>query len=123
GFVGRCVASIGRGRRESATFEQRVVERTRELQDLNDELEAFSYSVSHDLRAPLRHIDGFGELLSQRLGPGDAMVTHYLDRIVDQTHQAEALIDNLLAFSRMGRVALGGGGVHVKSRGGGGGGG
>src|SRR4029450_4400001 len=106
GFVGRCVASIGRGRRESATFEQRVVERTRELQDLNDELEAFSYSVSHDLRAPLRHIDGFGELLSQRLGPGDAMVTHYLDRLVDQTHQEEALIDNGLGRSRMGRVPL-----------------
>lgn len=105
-FVRRCFASIGRGQRRAITLEQRVVERTQELQDLNDELEAFSYSVSHDLRAPLRHIDGFGELLIQRLGTGDALVTHYLDRIVDQTHRAEALIDNLLAFSRMGRAPL-----------------
>lgn len=105
-FVRRCFASIGRGQRPAITLEQRVVERTQELQDLNDELEAFSYSVSHDLRAPLRHIDGFGELLIQRLGTGDALVTHYLDRIVDQTHRAEALIDNLLAFSRMGRAPL-----------------
>jgi light-regulated signal transduction histidine kinase (bacteriophytochrome) len=87
-------------------LEERVSERTRQLQDLNDELEAFSYSVSHDLRAPLRHIDGFGELLIQRLGTGDALVTHYLDRIVDQAHKAEALIDHLLAFSRMGRSPL-----------------
>jgi len=92
--------------RVGLTLEERVVERTQELQDLNDELEAFSYSVSHDLRAPLRHIDAFGELLIQRLGTGDALVTHYLDRIVDQTHKAEALIDDLLAFSRMGRAPL-----------------
>ena len=108
GFAGGLPARFGvfvRGR-VPLTLEQRVVVRTQELQDLNDELEAFSYSVSHDLRAPLRHIDGFGELLTQRLGTGDALVTHYLDRIVDQTHQAEALIDNLLAFSRMGRVPL-----------------
>ena len=105
-FVRRRLASIGRSRRAALAVEQRVVERTQELQDLNEELEAFSYSVSHDLRAPLRHIDAFGELLVQRLGTGDALVTHYLDRIVDQTHQAEALIDDLLAFSRMGRGAL-----------------
>jgi light-regulated signal transduction histidine kinase (bacteriophytochrome) len=105
GFVRRCVASLAPGR-ASANLERRVVERTQELQELNDELEAFSYSVSHDLRAPLRHIDAFGELLIQRLGVGDEMVAHYLDRIVDQTHQAEALIDNLLAFSRMGRAPL-----------------
>jgi light-regulated signal transduction histidine kinase (bacteriophytochrome) len=105
-FVRNRVASIGRGRDDAVTLERRVAERTRELQDLNAELEAFSYSVSHDLRAPLRHIDGFGELLIQRLGTGDSMVTHYLDRIVKEAHQAEALIDNLLAFSRIGRVPL-----------------
>jgi len=116
-FVRGRVASIGRGRtalpknlahaeRAAITLEQQVTERTRDLQDLNDELEAFTFSVSHDLRAPLRHIDGFGELLIQRLGTGDALVTHYLERIVDQTHQAEALIDNLLAFSRMGRAPI-----------------
>lgn len=117
-IVRRCLAAIGFGRwaiedarlreaRTSRTLERRVVERTRELQDLNAELEAFSYSVSHDLRAPLRQIDAFGELLVQRLGTGDPLVTHYLDRIADQTHKAEALIDALLAFSRMGRVPVG----------------
>lgn len=102
----RRVGSLGRGRNGALTLEQRVVERTEELQDLNEELEAFSYSVSHDLRAPLRHIDGFGKLLTDHLGTGDALVTHYLDRITDQTHQAEALIDKLIAFSRMGRAPL-----------------
>jgi chemotaxis family two-component system sensor kinase Cph1 len=108
GFAGGLRSRLGAYLRRHVplTLEQHVALRTQELQDLNDELEAFSYSVSHDLRAPLRHIDGFGELLTQRLGTGDALVTHYLDRIVDQTHQAEALIDNLLAFSRMGRVPL-----------------
>jgi chemotaxis family two-component system sensor kinase Cph1 len=108
GFPSSWISRVGTflRRRAPLSLEQRVVERTQELQDLNDELEAFSYSVSHDLRAPLRHIDGFGELLIQRLGTGDALVTHYLDRIVDQARQAEALIENLLAFSRMGRVPL-----------------
>ena len=127
GFMRRRVTSLGRERRAALPesqaqaeraairLEERVAERTRELQDLNEELEAFSYSVSHDLRAPLRHIDGFGELLIQRLGTGDALVTHYLERIVDQTRKAEALIDHLLAFSRMGRSPLARRDVDVKA--------
>ena len=105
--VRRRLAERLRGRKAAAlTLEQRVVERTEELQDLNEELEAFSYSVSHDLRAPLRHIDGFAKLLTRHLGTGDPLVTHYLDRITDQTRQAETLIEKLLAFSRMGRTPL-----------------
>lgn len=88
------------------TLELRVLHRTQQLQDLNEELEAFSYSVSHDLRAPLRQIEGFGELLAQRLGREDALITHHIDRIVQQARRAGSLIDALLAFSRMGRTPL-----------------
>ncbi len=90
----------------TATLEQRVDERTRQWQQANQELEAFTYSVSHDLRAPLRHISGFSELLRNALAGGDIQARHYLDRILARTHEAGQLIDDLLAFSRTGRVEL-----------------
>jgi signal transduction histidine kinase len=91
----------------SASLEQRVKERTRELQEALQELETFAYSVSHDLRAPLRHVNGFVELLKRQLGSGvDARALHYMQRIEHQSSHMGSLIDDLLTFSRMGRAPM-----------------
>ena len=78
-----------------------------ELADANRELESFSYSVSHDLRAPLRHIDGFSRiLLDEYKSRLDSSGKHYLQRIVEGTHQMERLVNDLLNLSRLGRQEL-----------------
>jgi PAS domain S-box-containing protein len=89
-------------------LEHRVQERTAELHATIKELEAFSYSVSHDLRAPLRAIDGFSKLLSEDYySQIDAEGRRLIDVIRNSTVKMGRLIDGLLAFSRLGRQALG----------------
>ncbi len=88
-------------------LEQQVLERTAELQEANRELEAFSYSISHDLRAPLRAMDGFSRILVEEYAdmlPPDG--ARYLHRVRANAQQMARLIDELLTFSRLSRQEL-----------------
>ena len=98
----------------NAELEQRVRRRTAELAQAVSELEAFSYSVSHDLRAPLRAIDGFSQALLGHSGPAlDEKGRHYLDRIRAGAQRMAELIDDLLLLSRVSRSELRTGPVDV----------
>jgi signal transduction histidine kinase len=93
--------------RMNLDLEQRVKERTAELEVVNRELESFSYSVSHDLRAPLRHIQGYAKMLAMSTeGQLPEKALRYLKTIIQASVEMGQLIDDLLAFSRMGRIEL-----------------
>ncbi|MDI6877351.1 MAG: PAS domain S-box protein, partial [Methanomicrobiales archaeon] len=88
-------------------LERRVIERTRDLEYANRELESFTYSVSHDLRAPLRAMDGFSRILLDAYGEGlPPEAREYLGKVRQNAQKMARLIDDLLNFSRMGRQAL-----------------
>jgi PAS domain S-box-containing protein len=94
-------------RRLNLELDQRVLERTAQLEASNKELEAFAYSVSHDLRAPLRHIDGFVKLLQKKTDAmRDEKCRHYMDTISEAANKMGLLVDDLLSFSRMRRQAM-----------------
>ena len=93
--------------RLNAELEQRVKERTSQLEAINHELEAFSYSVSHDLRAPLRSIRGFSEVLLERYCDKlDPPAQEFLRRSCESSRQMDALIEALLELSRVGRSQM-----------------
>jgi PAS domain S-box-containing protein len=94
-------------RQLNTELDRRVLDRTAQLEAANKELEGFVYSISHDLRAPLRHIDGFIELLKQKTGTNfDEQSRHYMACISDAAQKMGRLIEGLLSFSRMGRHAV-----------------
>ena len=93
--------------RQIRELNQQLEGKVEQVSDVNRELEAFSYSVSHDLRAPLRHIAGFADKLGRHLGDEvDEKTTHYLGVIGGSARRMSALIDDLLVYSRLGRSAL-----------------
>jgi PAS domain S-box-containing protein len=109
---GEVYALIGTGRNitELVETKQALSKGTEQLEAANQELESFCYSVSHDLRAPLRHISGFVNALKQRLEStevlNDPKIVHYIEVIEDSSQKMSLLIDGLLDLSRVGRTDL-----------------
>jgi len=92
---------------EIAALNRQLEGKVEQVSEVNRELEAFSYSVSHDLRAPLRHVAGFSDKLGRHLGENiDDKSRHYLSVIGDSARRMSQLIDDLLVYSRLGRSAL-----------------
>jgi light-regulated signal transduction histidine kinase (bacteriophytochrome) len=94
-------------RQVNGAFEERVAERTAALDAINEELESFTYSVAHDLRSPVRHMDGFSRLLLEECG-GDLpdAARHYVGRIRASAIRMGRLIDDMLTLAQVGRAQL-----------------
>jgi len=108
--------TVRRLRIENAELERHVRQRTAELEAANKELEAFSYSISHDLRAPLRHIDGFANILLEKFSPGmPDEAQRLLGSVVGGARRMGRLIDDLLRFSRLSRQPLSKQAVNLSS--------
>jgi PAS domain S-box-containing protein len=112
-FAGRANSELVRLRRDreiqrlNETLEHRVRERTADLQMLNAELDSFAYSVSHDLKSPLRAIDGFTRLLDEEVGPRLSVdERQLLERVLSSTQRMSSLIDDLLALARVSQGVL-----------------
>jgi len=112
-----CVGAMLRGRIEqdrrealenaNVTLEDRVRERTRELERANDELEAFAYSASHDLRTPLRAIDAYAAMLAEDAGPAlDGRAKESLKKIRASTRRMTELVDGMLELSKVSRAVV-----------------
>lgn len=105
--IGSLVSSFNEMTRELREKSRLIDKTNEELSSTNRELEAFAYSVSHDLRAPLRNIDGFSKiLLDEYHGQLDDTGRHYLNRVRNGTTRMSQLIDDMLSFSRAGRIEL-----------------
>jgi PAS domain S-box-containing protein len=103
----RDVTDRRRAEEEILRLNEQLSQRAALLEASNSELEAFSYSVSHDLRAPLRHVEGFAQLLRKHAGPAlDATGTRYVETIISSARKLGVLIDDLLQFSRLGREEM-----------------